>query len=182
MADLYNHNILEACYPTIGLALGTQVGSQLDSASNPGLWVSGRDYFKTAVFVPTLGGTTADDLVFTVNQATSNTGTSSKVLACVTRWGMLQATTLGQTSNTGAYAVTTPTTPPVSTFTATGSAGKQSLIMFEIDASYCDAANGFYFYQAVISATADSAYGGMFYFNFTRHPQGGVAYPVNPLA
>jgi hypothetical protein len=34
-----------------------------------------RDYFKAVVVVETSGGTSADDLVISVNQATSNTGT-----------------------------------------------------------------------------------------------------------
>ena len=114
-----------------------------------------RDYFKAVVVVETSGGTSADDLVISVNQATSNTGTSSKTLACVQRWYMMQAATLNQSA--GGIYVTTQTL--AASFTATGSAGQQSLIFFEIDSSYLDATDGFYFVQASIAQTAHSALG-----------------------
>jgi hypothetical protein len=170
--DLANHVFNEVANVEQGLLQATQ----LDAAANPGLWVSLRDYFKCVVFIETSGGTSGDDLVISVNQATSNSGSGSKSLACLSRWYMKQATTLNQ-SGTGVDTATTQTLG--SSFTATGSAGKQSFITFEIDGAYCDAANGFYFVQTSIAQTADSALGNMKYLLFSRHPQ---AQPVSALS
>jgi hypothetical protein len=170
--DLANHQFGEIANVAQGLLQGTQ----LDAAANNGLWISMRDYVKAVVVVETSGGTRGDDLVISVNQATSNTGTSSKSLACVQRWYIMQAATLNQSAG-GIYALTTQTL--AASFTATGSAGQQSLVIFEIDSSYLDATDGFYFVQASIAQTAHSALGQMKYLLFTRHPQ---SIPVSPLS
>jgi hypothetical protein len=170
--DLINHQFGEIA----NLAQGFLQGTQLDAAANPGLWISMRDYFKAVVLIETSGGTSADDLVISVNQATSNSGGSSKALSCISRWYMMQASTLNQSAG-GIYTLTTQTLG--SSFTATGSAGQQSLIFCEIDSMYLDATDGFYFVQASIAQTAHSALGQMKYLLFTRHPQ---SVPVSPLS
>jgi hypothetical protein len=170
--DLVNHEFGEVASIQMGLLQGTQ----LDAAANGGLWVSLRDYFKAVVLVETSGGTTADDLVLSVNQATSNSGASSKPLACISRWRMMQASALNQSAG-GIYTLTTQNLG--SSFTATGSAGQQSLVVFEINADFLDATDGFYFVQASIAQTAHSALGQMKYLLFTRHPQ---SVPVSPLS
>ena len=178
MADMQNHQFVEACFPMLA---GFVPATQLDSSPGAGYWIDTKDYYKVTGLIITTGGTTADDLVITVNQATSNGGAGSKVCASVIGWGMYQASTISQ-SSTGTYAFTKLTTPPGSSFTATGSAGKQSIIVFDIDCSYLDATNGFDFVNYAITQTADSALGTALYLPFTRHPQGGVAYPINPLS
>jgi len=170
--DLVNHEFAEVASIQMGLLQGTQ----LDAAANPGLWVSLRDYFKAVVLVETSGGTTGDDLVVSVNQSTSNAGAGSKALSAVSRWRMMQASALNQSAG-GVYTLNTQTLGP--SFTATGSAGEQSLIVFEINADYLDATDGFDFVQASIAQTAHSALGQMKYLLFTRHPQ---SVPASPLS
>jgi hypothetical protein len=170
--DLVNHQFAEVA----NIAQGLLQGTQLDAAVNAGLWVSLRDYFKAVVLIETSGGTAGDDLVVSVNQATSNAGAGSKALACIPRWYMMQAAALNQSAS-GIYTLATQNLG--NSFTATGSAGQQSLVVFEIDSSYLDATDGFCFVQASIAQTAHSALGQMKYLLFSRHPQ---TVPVSPLS
>ena len=150
--DLVNHEFGEVASIQMGLLQGTQ----LDAAGNGGLWVSLRDYYKAVVLIETSGGTASDDLVISVNQATSNAGAGSKALSCVQRWRMMQAAALNQSAG-GVYTLNTQSLG--SSFTATGSAGQQSLVVFEINAHSLDATGGYYFVQASIAQTAQQCAG-----------------------
>ena len=111
--------------------------------------------------------------MISVNQATSNAGAGSKALSCVQRWRMMQAAALNQSAG-GIYTLNTQSLG--ASFTATGSAGQQSLVVFEINAHSLDATGGYYFVQASIAQTAHSVLGQMKYLLFSRASASGPCF------
>jgi len=121
----------------------------MHTATNPGLWVSFKDYHRCNVVIFKAAGTSGDDPVISVNQAQDTSGTGSKGVNFSTI-RVKSATTLAQ-SGPGVDTIVTQTA--AASYTATGDAAHQAIYQIDISAADLDVTNDFNFMQVSIAAT-----------------------------
>lgn len=122
----------------------------LTTAANNGDWVSLEDFNRCAVIFLKTAGTASDDPVFTLRQATDNTGAGAKALTFTridTKVGV----------QTGLAQFTTITQAAANTYVDLVSAEAQNLFVVDVMAEQLDIDNGFKFLQLQIPDTGTAA-------------------------
>jgi hypothetical protein len=137
----------------------------MQSGANNGQWVNMRYLHKLLAVLYKAGGTAGDDPVFTLKQATSNSGTGAKALNFTryrTKVGAALASLTVQTVTTQSAGNTcTPT-----------SAANPGIIAVEVNPTDLDLANGFNFVQLSIPDTGSNAQlGCAFYLAIHKYDQ-----------
>ena len=145
MSDM-NRDFLEFINPVQAIA-------PLDlQTARSGDWVSLRGYVGCAVLIHSGIGTDNDDLVATLNQATTISGTGTKTLLISRYWEKIGATPLEavldwtaqtQTAADGVDHLTT--------------AENQAMLLFDVKATELDIDNGFDCLQLAIADTGNNA-------------------------
>lgn len=145
MSTLLNREILE-CVDIVPAF----VPVDMQTGANNGQWVNMKYLHKLLCVLFKAGGTAGDDPVFTLKQATSNSGTGAKALNFTrarTKVGAALASLTVQSVATQAAG---------NTYTPT-SAANPGLIAVEVNPTDLDMANGFNFVQLSIPDTGTNA-------------------------
>jgi hypothetical protein len=143
----------------------------LQDGANNGDWVSLKNCDRVIVVVHSAIGTAGDDPTLTLNQATDNAGTSSKVLTKIDTVYTKQAAT--SLLSTGAWTKETQTI--ASTYTEATSAEEEALWAVEIRAEDLDVDGGFDHLQAAVADVGSNAQLGAIYYILC-----GLKYPAAP--
>ncbi len=124
----------------------------LQDGANAGDWVSMKDYNRCTIVVVTAIGTAGDDAELDLNQATDNSGTSTKALTFTDIYEKIGATAI---SAVGQYTLTTQSAS--GTYTNATSAENEALQVIEVQASDLDATNDFDHIQLSIADVGGNA-------------------------
>lgn len=108
----------------------------LGAAANDGDWFSMKNFRKALAVLFKAAGTAGQDPVFTLRQATDNTGSGAKALTFTTIYKKVG-------TQTGIAAFTKVTQAAANTYTDDVSAEAQAIMAVEILAEELDVANGF---------------------------------------
>lgn len=159
MSD-FNHEFLESAD-----IIPAFVPVDMQTAANNGQWVAMKNISRLLCVLLKAAGTSGDNPVFTLQQATSNAGAGAKALN-FTR----ARTKIGAIASTPQWTIATQAA--ANTYTPT-SAASQAVIAVEVVATDLDMANGFNFVQLSIPDTGSNAQlGAAFYIAYgLKFPQ-----------
>lgn len=156
----FNHEFLE-----IADIVPAFVPVDMQAAANNGQWIAMKHVSRLLCVLFKAAGTAGDNPVFTLKQATDNSGTGAKALN-FTR----ARTKIGAIASTPQWTIASQSA--ANTYTPT-SAANPALIAVEIQSNDLDLANGFSFVQLSIPDTGGNAQlGTAFYIAYgLKYPQ-----------
>lgn len=142
----------------------------MQTAANDGDWINLASYGRCVAVLYKAAGTAGQDPVFTLEQATTAAGGSSKALTFTTIYSKVGTLT--------AIADWTKTTQTAAgTYTDTVSAEAQAIIAVEINAADLDVDNGFKFMRITIPDTGGNAQLGCAFYILLDPRDGGTSMP-----
>lgn len=122
----------------------------LQTAANNGDWVNMTNFGRCIAVLFKAAGTNGDDPVFTIKQATDNTGAGAKALNISTIWSKVGTLT-------GVNTFTKTAQAAAATFVNTDSAEAQGIFAVDILAEELDSEGGFCYLQLSIPDTGTNA-------------------------